>query len=208
MSKIADSKESTFVDVPEYYDLPYKYNKTVVKVLAQNPSNLFVYWEVSDEDVENFKKDYGENFFYITKPVLVIHNLTENYSFELDVDDFANNWYVHVNDASCKYSVELCRRPSQSDKIENITEKRYTDFINISYSNTIEIPNDHVLYIKDNDKICFKNIKTNKITEKVFKSSVYGKDMNAIYSNYDLTDQGDRFDLNNPSSGNPTSNVM
>ena len=35
--------------VVEYYDLPYKYNQTVVKVLYQNPTTLFVYWEIPAE---------------------------------------------------------------------------------------------------------------------------------------------------------------
>ena len=41
---------------PEYYDLPYRYNKTVVKILAQTPTNLFVYWEISDDDREKLKE--------------------------------------------------------------------------------------------------------------------------------------------------------
>ena len=203
-----ENVEEAFENIPEYYDLPYRYNQTVVKVLYQNPTTLFVYWDVSDEDIENFKKQYGENFLYITKPVLLVHNLTDNYSFELDINDFANNWYIHVNNSKCKYSVELCRRPSQSDSIENLETRQHTDFINITYSNTIELPNDHVLFFKNNDKIYFKNIKTNKITEKIFKTRTYGSKVKAIYNNYDLTEDEDRFDFKNPSSQNPTSNVM
>ena len=50
----------------EYYDLPYSYNQTVVKVLAQTPKTLFVYWEISEDDKEKFKEQYGENFFETT----------------------------------------------------------------------------------------------------------------------------------------------
>lgn len=199
---------TTHNNIVEYYDLPYRYNQTVVKVLAQNPNTLFAYWDVSDEDIENLKKQYGENFLYITRPVLLVHNLTENYSFEIDIDDFANNWYIHVDNAKCKYSVELCRRPNQSDKIQNIITNKSTDFINISYSNTIEMPNDRILFFKDNQKIYFKNIKTNKITQKIYHSDKHGKKLKAIYSNYNLSENEDRFDFKNPSSQNPTSNVM
>ena len=76
--------------VVEYYDLPYKYNQTVVKVLYQNPTTLFVYWEISDDDIENYKSTYGDNFFETTKPVLLIYNETMNYKFEIDINDFAN----------------------------------------------------------------------------------------------------------------------
>ena len=208
INAISDDENEKFVDIPEYYDLPYKYEKTVVKVLYQNPNTLFVYWDISDDDINGFKKAYGDNFFYVTKPVLVIHNISDGYSFEIEVNDFANNWYIHVSDAKCKYNVELGRRPSQSAKIENLAEHRMDDFINVSYSNTIEMPNDHILFFKNNDKIYFKNIKTNKVTEKIINLKRDSKNIKSIYDKYNLSDREDRFDFNNPSSQNPTSNVM
>ena len=208
INAISDDENVKFVDIPEYYDLPYKYEKTVVKVLYQNPNTLFVYWDISDDDINGFKKAYGDNFFYVTKPVLVIHNISDGYSFEIEVNDFANNWYIHVSDAKCKYNVELGRRPSQSAKIENLAEHRMDDFINVSYSNTIEMPNDHILFFKNNDKIYFKNIKTNKVTEKIINLKSDSKNIKSIYDKYNLSDREDRFDFNNPSSQNPTSNVM
>ena len=112
----ADSITSTTdlthkIEILEYYDLPYRYNQTVVKVLAQTPTTLFIYWDISDNDRANFVKQYGEDFFNYTKPVLVIHNKTMHYSFEIEIDDFANSWYLHVNDSNCEYTVELGRRP-------------------------------------------------------------------------------------------------
>ena len=56
-------KVETKGSVVEYYDLPYRYNQTIVKVLAQTPNNLFVYWDIADSDRENFKKQYGYDFF-------------------------------------------------------------------------------------------------------------------------------------------------
>ena len=190
-------------NVPEYYDLPYRYNQTIVKVLAQNPNTLFVYWDISDEDIENFEKQYGNDFFSKTKPVLVIHNLTDNYAFE--INDFANNWYVNVNDTKCKYFVELGRRSKDNDFINTPV-----NYLNIAFSNTIDIPNDHILFFKENDKIYFKNIKTNKITEKAINS--FKHSLQGIYKTYNLSseenDRFDRFDFNNPSSQNPTSTLL
>ena len=77
--------------ISEYYDLPQKYNETIVKVLAQTPKTLFIYWEISDDDISKYKKEYGENFFETTKPVLIVHNDTLNYSFEVEINDFANS---------------------------------------------------------------------------------------------------------------------
>ena len=193
------------LNMPEYYDLPYRYNKTIVKVLAQNPNTLFVYWDISDEDRLNFEKNYGNDFFMTTKPVLVIHNLTDNYTFEIDINDFANNWYVNVNDTKCKYFVELGRRPNHNNNHNNVINNPI-NYLNIAFSNTIEIPNDHILFFKENDRIYFKNIKTNKITEKIIKT--YNNSLQGIYKTYHLTEDNDRFDFKNPSSQNPSSSLL
>ena len=94
ISKTSKNKKTNII---EYYDLPYRYNQTVVKVLAQTPNNLFIYWDISDKDRDNYKKQYGENFFENTKPILIVHNDTLNYTFEVDINDFANSWYLHIN---------------------------------------------------------------------------------------------------------------
>ena len=99
-------------EVVEYYDLPYRYNETIVKILYQSPETLFVYWDIADSDRENYIKQYGENFFNITRPVLIVHNDTMGYSFEIPINDFANSWYLHINDSKCNYRIELGRRPN------------------------------------------------------------------------------------------------
>ena len=49
-----------------------------VKILYQTPDTLFVYWDIADSDRENYIKHYGENFFNITRPVLIVQNDTGN----------------------------------------------------------------------------------------------------------------------------------
>ena len=183
----------------EYYDLPQKYNKTVVKVLAQTPKTLFVYWEISDADIENFKKQYGDNFFETTKPVLIIHNDTLNYSFEVEINDFANSWYLHVNDSKSDYRIELGRRPFQ------INESIPTDYIYVTSSNEIESPNDHILFNNSQKMVYFRNVKTNVETSKPFVSLSFIKNMGKIYEIYDLyqelyKNEENIEDLTNPSS--------
>lgn len=207
-SKNASSKKSTSVKkstaikkiLPtEYYDLPQKYNKTVVKVLAQTPKTLFVYWEISDADIENFKKQYGDNFFETTKPVLIIHNDTLNYSFEVEINDFANSWYLHVNDSKSDYRIELGRRPFQ------VNENIQTDYIYVTSSNEIESPNDHILFNNSQKMVYFRNVKTNIETAKPFTSLSFIKNMGKIYEIYDLyqelyKNEENIEDLINPSS--------
>ena len=197
-------------NINEYYDLPYTYNKTTVKVLYQNPNTLFVYWDVSNKDIDDFKKLYGENFLKITRPVLVVHNITNNYSFEININDFANNWYIHVNDPKCKYEVKLGRRPSYADSIINNSNKTYSNYVEIKGSNTIEMPNDHVLFYKENQVLKFKNIKDNSIKERIYHfGNNISKKVKALYNEaFELNEVNNSFDLRNPSSGNPSSTML
>lgn len=183
----------------EYYDLPQKYNQTLVKVLYQTPKTLFIYWEISDDDIEKFKKDYGENFFETTKPVLIIYNDTLNYSFEVEINDFANSWYLHVNDSKSDYRIELGRRPIQ------VNDNIKSDYIYVTSSNEIESPNDHILFNNSQKMVYFRNVKTNVETAKPVASLSFIKNMGKIYEIYDLyqelyKNEENIEDLINPSS--------
>ena len=204
--------------IVEYYDLPYKYNQTVVKVLYQNPTTLFVYWEISDNDIENYKKQYGENFFDTTRPVLVVYNDTMNYSFEVDINDFANSWYFNINDSKCDYRVELIRRPVFYN------EKIGSNHIFITSSNKIETPNDKILFSTDEPNVVyFRNTKNNtqrkvylpklledlNLTNKNFGFPIV-RNIYDLYKNiYNIEDVGEfSVSLANPSSGNPSSHSL
>lgn len=193
------------VNLIEYYDLPTSYNKTVIKLLAQTQNTLFVYWELSLDDVERFKNQYGDNFFETTKPVLIVHNDSLNYSFEVEINDFANSWYLHVNDAKSDYRIEIGRRPIHN--ISNIKE----DYIYITSSNEIESPNDRILFDKSQKMVYFKNTKTNKKIGKDVSIS-FIKNMGKVYNIYDLYKEfynkeniDELYDLSNPSSNNLSS---
>ena len=159
------SKKDTQKFQAEYYDLPFMYNKTVVKVLAQTPKMLFIYWETSEEDRDIFKKLYGENFFNHTKPVLVVYNDTMNYSFEVEVDDFANSWYLHIENANCEYHVELGRKPIQNINRQN--QPIYIPYyVYVTSSNEMTSPNNTILFDPNIKTITFRNIKTGEVIKK------------------------------------------
>lgn len=212
------SVKATSATVVEYYDLPYKYNQTVVKVLYQNPTTLFVYWEISDDDMEYYKNTYGENFFETTRPVLVVYNETMNYSFEVNINDFANSWYFNINDSKCNYRVELIRKPiSYNEKIK-------TDYIYITSSNKIETPNDRILFSTNEPyTVYFKNTKDN--TQRKVNLPKLLEDLNLVNKDfgfpivqnvydlykhiYHIEDVGEfSVSLTNPSSGNPSSHSL
>lgn len=225
--KIVNKKQPA--EIVEYYDLPYRYNETVVKILYQTPNTLFVYWDIADSDRENYINQYGENFFNITRPVLIIHNDTMKYSFEIPINDFANSWYLHINDSKCDYRVELGRRPNyyNADATKEIEEKIKTDYIYVSTSNEIESPNDHVLFsTNENNTIKIRNVKNSNeksislfeivkhlpamkcvqnipyISEELLKDMYFG-----IYQSNDLS-IFERIKNNPSSGGNPSSGSL
>lgn len=175
----AESNSKAIVSHVEYYDLPYRYNETTVKILAQTPTTLFIYWDISDNDRKSFAEKYGEDFFNNTKPVLVVTNRTMNYSFEIDINDFANCWYLHVNDANCDYSVELGRRP----KYMNMNIDNY---IYVSTSNNMEMPNNHILFDRLGKTVFFRNVKNNFVEEKQISSISFIKSIGKIYDIYEI----------------------
>lgn len=202
VAKKVTKRVSKPLETVEYYDLPYRYNQTVIKLLAQTPTTLFIYWDISDKDRKTFEDQYGENFFNETRPVLIVHNDTLNYSFEVEINDFANSWYLHVADSKCDYRIELGRRPIiKKDKLE------HTDYIYVTTSNELEAPNDRILLNKEQKMVYFRNVKTGATQEKQFASLSFMRNMGKIYNIYDLyktiyknENVEDIYDLTNPSS--------
>ena len=206
----------------EYYDLPHNYNQTIVTILSQTPTRLFVYWEISEDTRNNFKEMYGEDFFSVTSPILIVYNDTLNYSFEVPINDFANSWYINVNDSNCKYHVELGRKPlpTANQNINNTSSSSETNhvshsqtayipyYIYISSSNEMTAPNDKILFNFNQKSLTFRNIKNGQTVEKNIQQfkfitnhgifSVYELYKN-LYPNDDITNED--FFSGNPSSG-------
>ena len=199
--------------VTEYYDLPFRYNQTVVKILAQTPNILFIYWDISDDDRKSLSEKYGEDFFNNTKPFLVVTNETMHYTFEVEINDFANSWYLHVNDANCEYKVELVRKyvNDNSFNYHSHTEvnNQNNQYVYISSSNELETPNNHILFDKLSQYVFFRNVKTNITQKKNISSLSFIQKIGKVYHIYDLYKEiyqdelmTDEFGINLPSSSN------
>lgn len=202
--KKSNKKSPKTIVLPEYYDLPLKYNKTIVKILSQTPKRLFVYWEVSDEDKKIFINTYGNNFFDATYPVLKVYNKTKNYNFEVNINDFANCWYLGIEDEKCEYEIVLCRKFK--------TNSNNINYLDIASSNTIETPNGHILFDKKQETVYFKNTKTNEIQAKNIASLNFIKYIGKVYKTEDiykkLYKNENIVDLNDCFTHNPTSTFI
>lgn len=176
VKKSAVKKKNTV----EYYDLSNLYNQTIVKILAQTPTIIFVYWDISDEDKQLYLEKYGKDFFDNTTPFLTVTNETKGYSFEVEINDFANSWYIHIPDSDCKYDVVLFRKPKNN--YINLPENA----VYISSSNNLQTPNDHILFDTLGKTVFFRNVKNNEIEEKDISSLSFMKNIGKVYNIYDL----------------------
>lgn len=195
-TKKTSSKSTAKSMIAEYYDLPYRYNQTIVKILAQTPTTLFVYWDISDEDRNSLIKMHGDNFFYETRPILLVHNLTHNYTFEIEINDFANSWYIRTAEPDCDYNIELGRKFNNNSN----------EYIYINSSNDMMSPNDHILFENaDLGHVLFRNVKTHELSSKDFGDLNFIKNIDKLYGNiYDVYNalyaNGELYNLNSPSS--------
>lgn len=180
-------------NIIEYYDLPATYNQTTVKLLFQTPKKLFVYWEISEADKQKYFDEKGNDFFETTTPYLVVRNKTKNYSFEVEINDFANSWYFDVPDSNCEYEVALIRKHKVTKAPTWITT-----------SNELEVPNNRILFDQNRKEIFFKNIKTDAVISKTVVNLQFinhlGNICNANSFYKKFYDEEDLITINNPSS--------
>ena len=213
------SKEKTVKEIKkyeymiEYYDLPYRYNETVVKILAQTPKRMFVYWDISDSDREKYIRTFGEDFFEKTYPVLLLYNEDKKYIKEIQINDFANSWYIDIPDPKTKYSIQLGRKFKTYNEIVTVNMQKvqenqiilHTDYLPFANSNVLEVPNDKVLLDFLPKFIKFRNVKTNEETMRELKDikNIFGNnyDVKEFYEEHYKDELSDgMFDMANPSS--------
>ena len=129
-----------------------------------------------------------------------------HYDFEVPINDFANSWYINVNDAGCDYRVELYRK-----SVEVHNEKNPMDeYVYVSSSNQLEFPNDHILLEKLPTSLRFRNVKTNEISLRNIATLHFVgiKNIHNIYDFYkklyhhEILDEINHKKLINPSSMN------
>lgn len=186
-------KKKVATNIIEYYDLPDTYNQTTVKLLFQTPKKLFVYWEISEADKQRYFDENGKDFFEKTTPFLVVKNKTKDYSFEVEVNDFANSWYFDVPDSNCEYEVSLIRKHKVTKAPTWITT-----------SNELEVPNNRILFEQNRKEIFFKNVKTNNVISKSVVNLQFinhlGNVCNANSFYKKFYHEEELYTLNNPSS--------
>lgn len=114
-------------------------NSLYISVFAVNPNTLFVQWNIDEKVKVRLLKKYKIESLGSSIPVLKVTNITKDFSFDIVISDFTDNWYINNIDSNCEYIVELGRFYRDvfysfisSNKVHSGNDKQiYSDFVNM-----------------------------------------------------------------------------
>jgi len=95
--------------------IPYRYGDTYLTAMVRDPYWLFAYWEIGEAAKEDVCRRYGTRAWESSRPVLKVYDATNRYFFdsrqaaEIEINDFADNWYIHTGKPGHSYFIELSR---------------------------------------------------------------------------------------------------
>ncbi|MGC9328085.1 MAG: DUF4912 domain-containing protein [Candidatus Hinthialibacter sp.] len=77
-------------------DLPSRYGVSVLRALPRDPHWAFLYWEISQEMLDQILQEEGEWFFDIAVPIIRVLNKQGDVVNEAPVLLDANSWYINL----------------------------------------------------------------------------------------------------------------
>ncbi|MEW6171663.1 MAG: DUF4912 domain-containing protein [Bacillota bacterium] len=98
-------------------ELPRRYGRDQMALLARDPYWLFAYWEISATKQEEFSSRYGPEAWHTSRPVLRLYDITgvdfkgnnANTYVDIAVNEEADNWYMEVGQPNRSFCVDLGR---------------------------------------------------------------------------------------------------
>ena len=98
--------------VPQITDLPTSYGDTKIVLLPRDPWWCFAYWEIGEQTKHEILSLYGENVKYVIRVyevtnVINFDGKNANKYFDIEINPFANNWYINVGEPNRSWCVDL-----------------------------------------------------------------------------------------------------
>jgi hypothetical protein len=95
-------------------DLPSQYDRDTIVLQVRDPHWLHSYWEIRGSTFQRLKGELGD-YFYKAKKVLRVYDVSHivfngtnaHKSFDIQIDDYANNWYIDANGPGRSWCVDL-----------------------------------------------------------------------------------------------------
>jgi len=95
-------------------ELPYQYDQDKIVLQVRDPRWVHTYWELRSQTLESLKSRLGDDF-HRARRVLRVYDVTNiifngsnaNSFFDIQVNDFANSWYIDTGKPGCSFCVDL-----------------------------------------------------------------------------------------------------
>jgi hypothetical protein len=125
--------------------IPQDYQDTKIVLMVRDPYWLYTYWNVNNETKEHLSSIIGR---WETIPLILrVYDITEvsfngsnsNYYFDIYLNHFANNWYIHVGGPNRDFCVDLGFIQANGS------------FYTIVRSNVVTTPRDNVSDVVDEE---------------------------------------------------------
>lgn len=95
-------------------ELPFQYDQDRLVLQVRDPHWVHAYWEIRNQTLDRLKYSLGSDFKN-AKRVLRVYDVTNiifdgsnaNSFFDIQVNDFANNWYIDTGRPGCSFCVDL-----------------------------------------------------------------------------------------------------
>jgi len=138
--------QNTYSAPARVQELPAFYNQDKIILQVRDPRWLHSYWEMRSQTIDDLKRKLGDDF-YRAKKVLRAYDVTNiifngfnaNRFFDIQVNDFANSWYIDTDGPGRAWCVDLGLM---------LADGR---FITILRSNVVQTPLDGPSWVTDEE---------------------------------------------------------
>ncbi len=96
------------------YELPAGYGDNRIVIQVRDPYWIHSYWEIAQEKLNLLRREFGD-ILNDAKYMLRVYDITgvmfngtnANRFFDIEINDYANNWYINVSSAGRTYCVDI-----------------------------------------------------------------------------------------------------
>lgn len=92
------------------FEIPHHYGDTKIVLMVRDPWTMFSYWEVSSSFEDNIRSIIEERGLTPERSVLRVYEVNEsgeNLSQEFELKDWADSWYIHLDDTGREWTVDI-----------------------------------------------------------------------------------------------------
>jgi len=92
-------------------EFPRSYGKNQLTLLVRDPEWLYAYWEITATVQSEFSRQFGD-IWNLSRPTLRVYDVTDENKktfYDIQIQDYAESWYIHVGKPNHTFFVDLGR---------------------------------------------------------------------------------------------------